>query len=135
MPSDKKPMKLPFYFLALGFCPSCRSGGYYDTKIITVSSEGKGHLLEQEWFNAEIEFPEAQAWFNEMKKFYFPGGFDGSRQWTEMQWELCPSLEKAQYWANRWAENDVDHNFDLSNMSPKDCRDLGRNIANCKEGW
>ena len=92
-------------FLAVGYCPSQRTGGYYDVSVIEV--EVNGNLFAEEWFNAPDVFPEAKKWFREKENFYFPEGKDPSSDWSEEQWHLCQTKDEAETKASKWENNDV----------------------------
>lgn len=92
-------------YLALGFCPSQRSGGYYDSCVVEVKVEDSN--LFSEWFNVAAVFPEAKKWLEEKELFYFPGGKNPAFEWSEEQWQLFQTRQEAEAKASKWEDNDV----------------------------
>lgn len=92
-------------YLAIGYCPSQRSGGYYDAAVIGV--EVGDVSLFSEWFNAVEVFPEAKKWLEEKELFYFPDGKNPASEWSEEQWQLFSKEEEAKAKASKWENNDV----------------------------
>lgn len=107
-------------FLTLGYCPSQRSGGYYDSVVLPVFLNADQTLLTAEWFDISI-FPQASAWFEERENFYFPNGKDESRHWSETQYQIYDNLTAAERKAQMWEGNDISEEMPVFEpMSPQD---------------
>lgn len=92
-------------YLALGYCPSQRSGGFYETTVLEVELEDPNLLSE--WFNASLVFLEAFNWLKKKEEFFFPSGKNPAFEWSEEQWQLFLDKDKAEEKAQKWANNDL----------------------------